>query len=392
MNYHHGQTIREFRKKRGISAAELARLWPDGGATPRYVQRVESGRRNITDQDTLRQLSDVLDIPLWCFGLSVYNPFNPQRLPGYGERIYDETLVVIEELIQYAWYLRRAAPLIETEKVTMRLNNLLQDMLTYFSPPLELELRLLRQQTQIKLINAVVQIERNQSTSALAMLSDMHQLAKQLGDPAMLAMALSSVGTELERAGRRDEAIDYLEGARDVAFDASKQMLTFVYAYLARAYAGNGDASRFQRTIDTAQRFATNLGRNYGDGTDLVYHRLSGILAERSYGYLEIQRPEKTLELRDEITQQIEREGNTWLRAWIPLDWAKAYFMQREIEASMEAGLEFLRRAQAIQSPHAVSRAYEFLMEVEDAGYADVQAVKEFREELRAAVITTREE
>src|SRR5713226_3254188 len=244
MNYHHGQTIREFRKKRGISAAELARLWPDGGATPRYVQRVESGRRKITDQDTLRQLSDVLDIPLWCFGLSVYNPFNPQVLPGYGERIYDETLVIVEELIQYAWYLRRAAPLIETEKVVMRLNRLLHDMLTYFSPPLNLELRLLRQQTQIKLINAVVQIERNQNALALATLSDMHQLAKQLGDPAMLALALSSIGTELERAGRRDEAIDYLEEARDVAFDASKHMLTFVYAYLARAYAGNGDASR----------------------------------------------------------------------------------------------------------------------------------------------------
>jgi hypothetical protein len=65
--------------------------------------------------------------------------------------------------------------------------------------------------------------------------------------------------------------------------------------------------------------------------------------------------------------------------------------MRREIEASIEASLEFLRRALAIQSPHAVSRAYELLIALENAGYTDVQAVKEFREELQAAILTTKE-
>ena len=50
---------------------------------------------------------------------------------------------------------------------------------------------------------------------------------------------------------------------------------------------------------------------------------MSGILAERSYGYLELKEPKKTLDMKDEITQQIDLTHNTWLHAWIPLDWAR---------------------------------------------------------------------
>ena len=41
--------------------------------------------------------------PLWKFGLSEYNPFQPSGLPGGGMRMYDETLnfELLEE-IQHA--------------------------------------------------------------------------------------------------------------------------------------------------------------------------------------------------------------------------------------------------------------------------------------------------
>src|SRR5260370_24463376 len=80
-HYHYGQTIKEYRQKRGMSQATLAEYWPGHPVNIRYVQFVETGKRNIVDQDTLRQLGQLLNIPLWQFGLSEYNPFSPLGLP-----------------------------------------------------------------------------------------------------------------------------------------------------------------------------------------------------------------------------------------------------------------------------------------------------------------------
>jgi tetratricopeptide (TPR) repeat protein len=383
--YHHGQVIKEYRIKRGMSQAALAELWPDHPVNIRYIQHVEAGASKITDQRTLRQLSKILDIPLWCFGLSAYNPFAPEMLPGHGEKMYNETLDIVEDLIQHTWYLRRAAPLVVTEKTVKRLDATFQYLTTYLSPAPRLEPRFLRLYAQTKLMQAVMHIERKQYGQALEACSDMYQIAQQLGEPAILALALTGMGTEYDRAGNYVEAVNRLEEARDASFGASRQIMAFVNAYLARAYASSGDIPRFQRAIDTAQNIATNLGQKYGDGTDLVFHKISGILAERSYGYLQINEPKKVLTMQDEIIKQIEAEHNVWLGAWIPLDWAQAYFMLNEIEASVNEGRAFFHRALALQSPHVISRAYEFLVTLEDAGYADVKAVRAFRNELNQA-------
>ncbi len=112
---------------------------------------------------------------------------------------------------------------------------------------------------------------------------------------------------------------------RDCTFTTSKNVAAFVHAYLARVYGTTGDNYHFERAIDTALNLAPST---YGDGTDFVYHRLSGILAEKSYGFLDLGQPEKTLAMRGEIEEQIKEDNNSRLDAWIHLDWAKAYRMQ----------------------------------------------------------------
>jgi hypothetical protein len=181
-----------------------------------------------------------------------------------------------------------------------------------------------------------------------------------------------------------------LEEARDASFSASKQIAALVNAYLARAYASNHDAPHFYRAIDTAQAIADNLGTRYGDGTDYVFHRISGILAERSYGYLELHEPKKTLEMQQAIISQIRITQNAWLHAWIPLDWARAYLMIDEVDESAKAAQEFLHRAQELQSPHTIGRAFHMIDTLEKAGYADHPAVRALREETNAARVASR--
>jgi len=67
-------------------------------------------------------------------------------------------------------------------------------------------------------------------------------------------------------------------------------------------------------------RIAKSIESSYGDGTDFVFHSLSGVLAEKSYGHLEIGESAETLAMQDEIKSQIALEAIVWLDARIPLD------------------------------------------------------------------------
>lgn len=121
MGYHYGLTIKKYRKMRGWTLAMLAEKWPkvngSEGVNITYVQDIEAGRKRIADQETLRQLAGLLEIPLWEFGYSEYNPFAPDRLPGNGKRMFDETLDTIEHLIRDVWSLRCAARIVEAGKL-----------------------------------------------------------------------------------------------------------------------------------------------------------------------------------------------------------------------------------------------------------------------------------
>lgn len=87
--------------------------------------------------------------------------------------------------------------------------------------------------------------------------------------------------------------------------------------------------------------------------------------------------------MRDEITKEIQLGQDMRIEAWIPLDWAKAYKMIGEIEQCIDEAREFYRRCTIMQSPHAVSQVDKLLTSLEKNGYAEVQAVKDFREEIR---------
>ncbi|HLX58069.1 MAG TPA: helix-turn-helix transcriptional regulator [Ktedonobacteraceae bacterium] len=385
--YHHGTTIKEFRLLRGMTQEDLAALWPRSsggvGVLPRYIQDIEYGKKHVDDPATLRQLATLLHIPLWRFGLSEYDPFHPQDLPGHGKSLHHETLDTVECLIQQAWNLRCAARLVDAEKCITRLNSLF----TYFHEniplPLRLETRFQLLYAQVQRLNAVTSLEQQLYDEALDTYGRMYETAKQVNDASLLALSLMSQGTEFERRGEKNVALSRLENARDISFSASKHIIAFVHTYLARVYASLGDKLRFERAIHSARTMANSFNMNYGDGTQFVFGRVSSILAESSYGYLELGEPQKTLDLRTEIEPQIRSDQDVRLETWIHLDWARAYQMLGQVEESINEGQTFYRRAAAMRSPHAISQAKKLLRSLEKNGYANIHAVQDFREQLQ---------
>jgi tetratricopeptide (TPR) repeat protein len=222
----------------------------------------------------------------------------------------------------------------------------------------------------------VLHIERRRYTEALDTYAGMYDTAKQLGEPATLAHALMNIGVELDHADRKHEAVEHLEHARDVSFRANKAWAALIHSYLSCIYPSSGESLRFQRASETAQTLAFYLP-TYENDEEAVFYNMSAVLAERSYGYLEVGKPEMTLAMKDEIMRQIRQDHNTRLETWIFLDWARAYLMLHAVEESVNAAQEFLRRSSTLQSDHALRRVCEYLEDLEDAGYADVQVVQE---------------
>ena len=201
----------------------------------------------------------------------------------------------------------------------------------------------------------------------------------------MFAIALKSLGKELERKGDKAEAVSLLEEARDASLSGSKPLMAFVHSYLIRVYASAGNALRFERAVNTGLTIAHSFNGAFVDATDFIYSwsPISALLAEQSWGYLAIGKPEKTLEMRKEIVQQIQLGQDARLEAWIPLDWARAYALSGEVEQSVVEAREFFRRVSLMQSPHAISQTYKFLRSLEKAGYSNVKAVQDFQAELQ---------
>ncbi len=322
-----------------------------------------------------------------------YDPDNPMWVPQQ-KRLLDQTLEFAEYTIRRFEDSYRTAPLPKAAADAKQLHDLFEYIKLHQPPSIQNEKRFLRLYAQSLNLDSLVFIGYEQYDAALQTFHTMHNVAEQLGEPTWIAHALLAIGVELHRTGYllrqsgntsswptyMKEAIQYLERARDVTFRTSKNVAAYVHAYLARAYGSIGDAYRFEQAIETARNHAPT---NYGDGTDFVYHRVSGILAEKSYGFLDLGKPEKTLAMRQELEQQIQMDENARLATWIHLDWAKAYQMQGKVEESVKEGYDLLEKAQGMQSPHLLTRVKRFATRLlED--YQDSQVVNVFHDEVKS--------
>ncbi len=380
--YHYGLTVKEYRELKGLTQSELAEKWikSDGsiGVSVDYVSSIENGRKGISDQKVLRSLCDILDIPLWKLGLSEHNPFEPDVQKVKGGYLYPEMLDAIDGLIRTCWHVRRTQPLPVLLGTISYLSGLMSRVTQ--SVGSVSDKRLLNLQAQVLRLEAITAGNLKKYDKALELDYRMLEIAKETEDKATLALAHLAIGTELDRRSKHHEAVMHLEQGRDVSFRSSRPIMTLMNAYLARAYASSGDKERFLRTIDVAEGLARDLNGTYGDGQDYVYHRLTGVLAEKSYGLLGLNMSNESLATIADIEDEMQKDNNWWLHAWLPLDYAHAYMINNDIEGAVKAGISFYNRVRVLQAPHAIDRVIKLIKEMNENGYGDIKAVKEFED------------
>lgn len=389
--YHYGLTIREYREKANMTQAQLAERWPKSerfgggeGVNWKYVQDIEHGRKRIDSNQTLRKVCSILSIPYYKVGLSEYDPFTQTILPGHGTSMYDETLDTVDDLVRQVWALRCAARIAEADKGVRRLGKLFAFFNESLPPPVRLERRYLQLYVQYLRLKATACLEKKHYKETMQVYEEIYRLVGDADQPGLKALALKSIGKELNRKGNHSEAVVYLEQARDVAINGSKLLRAFVHSYLIRAYGGDKDLLRFERAVNTGILLARSV-EQYEDGTDFIYSwsAVSAIMAEQSWGYIKLGQPQKTLAMRQEIAEALRIGQDARVEAWIPLDWAKAYKLIGEIEQCIVELRELHRRCTVMGSSHALSQVNKMLTSLERDGYGEVPEVKDFREEIR---------
>lgn len=378
MEYHYGKTIREYRMQRGLTLSQLAEQWPskETGVTSRYVSDIERGIKHIGDTEVLRKLASILDVPLWKFGLSEYNPF--QDGTGYAPVKFDSE--AIEESLQNLWLVRQIISLnIFSDKVHKF--SILFDKQLKYDASIKTNKDFLRLYAHRKRLEEAVYTEMHDYRMSLKCAYDMLALANSSGDSIAQAIAYTRIGVELLRDENR-VAMEYLQQACDISLCLSKEVRAYCYEFLARGYMIFGEYRQFERAINTAITFGECMQGQPVITKDYVFHAFSAILAEKSDGFIQFGQSSQVLAMLPEIEKQCSLENNNYLKMWIPLDYAQGYMLQGEIEESISQLYMFYDRIKSYNSKRIYRKVEKHLNELDALGYGMLPVVQDFKKML----------
>src|SRR5437660_3536919 len=231
-------------------------MWPskEMGVTSRYVSDIERGVKHIQDVSLLRELAQLLDIPLWKLGLSEYNPF--AEIDNISAS-FDEDM--LEEIIKNTWLIRLSMPINIIKEKTTKLS-MIFNRLTENNPLLQTNKGFLRLLAHTKRLQAVVLLEQKEYHAATFCFLEMLKIAEEIHDSSTLAIAHMSIGNELMRDGDFLAAFPHLENSHDLLFSFTpcKELTSLVSGMFARFYANTNNIKQFEKISGYAVNAASD--------------------------------------------------------------------------------------------------------------------------------------
>jgi hypothetical protein len=388
--FHHGLVIKQYRQRKGYTQTYLGENWNNdaSGIGYRYIQDVESGRKCITSQATLRRIATVLDIPLWKLGLSEYDPFTDSYTHIGEKSMIEYSLDIAETLLEQTWRVMRTEPLSMTENVLTTLISQV-DYIATNTPTFTTESkRFLRLRGLVKNLSGALMIEKRQYPQALAAFQEMLSLAEDTNDTVNSSLALTRIGWELNRAGDGKGGIEALEAARELTFQTGKALASVVACYLARVYAENGEPARYERTMNTALEQAHHLGGTYLSTEDHNYWSQSFIAFGHVDSLIKLGRTSDVVAAAERYAELVAIESNQYQDVGVPRIQAHALVLNGELEEATQLLREYFVKCIRMQTAKSLGQSTEVIQAMKDAGYGQEKAVLELEDELREIVAT----
>lgn len=259
-----GQELQNYRAKHDMKQKELAEKLH---IEERSLRRWEAGQipQNISE---LKRIADVLGIRYEQLGLSpsVYMP---------------RSLEQIDEAITSGWtYLQ----LLLYREGRAFIEQLLRDLTIQITTE---DQQILQRLARVRHVAGHITSESSRTENVPAAFyhyHEMEEIARILNDHTLLNIALTYEGDMLRRQGKTQEAIEYLEAARDISPEADEEARGNTLQLLARAFLVKKDMNGFENALAEAKELATTTTT----GSTRGLYCLGAVYEEygKSYGWL----------------------------------------------------------------------------------------------------------
>lgn len=292
-----GKLVKSFRKQRGWSQGKLAERW---GHTREYVSLIERGERKLEKQEQINRLADILDIPngqLAKVGKGI-----PLRKAQISLEDNDALIQVLLEpaqnTVKMSWLIWYGnGGIVDTESslktLLLQLEEVLQSYKGEFVKP-ALKIKAYAYEMLGK-----IAIERIKTKEATAHFQEMYDIAEELNDAELLALALIHQSEMLRRNHRYEAAIRRLDRAEEYIKshidEISQHVQGIMWKSAAINYYVHGDEKGFLRSIDQAAEIAEGITPTI-DTLSREFDKVE-VLQVRGLGYAQLGHPEKAIEI-----------------------------------------------------------------------------------------------
>jgi len=236
----------------------------------RTLRRWKNGEDVLTDIQELKRIAELLGVEPEALGVvsSVHLPLSLEQ---------------VDEALAHVWALVAKARNYEARIAGEKLIRDLRAQIT--KEDNELLFRLARAHHVTGYVTSL-NTHTDQVYKAIAYFEQMESIARILHDDTLLNLALTYHGDMLRREGNIDEAITYLEAARDTTPRADTAARGNGIQLLGRAYVQRRDVEGFERALAEAEKLVDEIDPDQSS-TNGLYCR-GTVLEEygRSYGTL----------------------------------------------------------------------------------------------------------
>ncbi len=265
-----------------------------------YVSQIERGKRKLDKQEQVARLADILGV-------------SQERLEGVGRGLplkttqapFEKNEALLQALLEPAqntvkmswliWYGNGGVIDIEGSLRTLVLQ--LEDVLGSYKG--EFAQPALRIQAYTHEMLGKIAIESIQTKEAIAHFQEMYDIAEELNDADLLALALIHQSEMLRRSHRYEAAIRRLERAEDYVqrytHEVSEHIQGMMWKSAAINYYVHGNERDFLRAIDRATEVAEGMTPTI-DVLSSEFDEVE-VLQVRGLGYAQLGHPEKALEI-----------------------------------------------------------------------------------------------
>ena len=278
------QALTEYVSRTGMKQIDLAEYL---NVSERTVRRWKNGEDTLSDVQELKRIAELLDVEPERLGVvsSVHLPLSPRQ---------------VDKALSHVWTLIAKARNYDARVCGEKLIRDLRIQITNEDD--ELLLRLAKAHHVTGYVTSL-NTHTNEIYKAIEHFSQMEQIARILNNDTLINLALTYHGDMLRRGDKIDEAITYLEAARDTTPLADISAKGNGIQLLGRAYIQKRDINGFEYALAESEKLVNDINPET-DVTNGLYC-LGTVLEEygRSYGTLgELQ---KSLDYLDKAESEL---------------------------------------------------------------------------------------